>query len=112
MCYVTTGLQIAGLECRCGARPAVQLALARKQQLEAELREIETFLELYRKFAKKNELGDTRDVPAQLKTRDLAETFGAADMSLVEPQAPVKRDIRSRGMSQVDFEQIAREITP
>jgi hypothetical protein len=74
--------------------PAVQLALARKRELEAELQEIDTFLELYRKFSKTNGSSDTQQL-----------IQSAADHA----EQPEKR-IRSRGMSQVDFEQIAREI--
>lgn len=95
--------------------PAVQLALARKRELEAELREIDTFLELYRKFAKKNELGETRDALAPLEPPVLTERAGSFDTSLLEPSVSsvdrgVKRDIRSRGMSQLDFERMARDI--
>jgi hypothetical protein len=82
--------------------PALQRALSRKRELEAELRKVENFLELYQQFA-----GDTS------AGKNVVQNEGGVieDTKQSSFHTPYKYNAsRAPRMSQEEFEQLARKI--
>lgn len=79
----------------------IQKALARKRELEAELREINVFIELYRKYSGNDGLSASVETDGALPSQPTHGSNGAGES---------KSKDRSRGMSQGDFEALARDI--
>jgi hypothetical protein len=75
---------------------ALQRALARKEQLEAELRELNTFLAVYQRFAKEVPAPAPENVP------ELFSRVGTGAVSEAEGKPPA--------MTQEDFVALARDI--
>jgi hypothetical protein len=82
--------------------PTFQRALSRKRELEAELRKIEDFLELYRQFSEsrspKEDLAQNEERPAE-------------DAKPISSPQPYRYNAsRAPRMSQEEFERLARKI--
>jgi hypothetical protein len=87
------------------AEQTVQRAILRKREIEAELRKIETFLELYREFS------ETPGSDEGSGGIDAAEGRNAASSVPDKPTLPYKYNAqRVPRMSQETFEQLVRGI--
>jgi hypothetical protein len=80
---------------------AIQRALSRKRVLEEEIRKIDNFLELYREFS------EGRESPKSVE--NVKHVLPASASS--NGEEPAKNVVRTRGMSQGEFETLARQVT-